>query len=169
MCASIRSRSTFVIQNAFWPVMTILTPLVVIGLYWIWLPSIIVDADWSHLSQAKKAMDPVALMARDVGGRIQFGIASALLYIVSSASIVLAHIVVAGRFGTTGAIRLAGIVVVAASILALRAYSESEDHVSLIRRALDQIKIVALAPEPFHIVDIAIRCNLVASRLLQPI
>jgi hypothetical protein len=62
-----------------WPALTVLAPVLVIGLYLTYVPRIIADADWSQLNLAHSEQDAIARMAQDVDGRIQFGIASALL------------------------------------------------------------------------------------------
>jgi hypothetical protein len=150
-----------------WPILTVGLPLlmVVIVTFLLYAASFISNAGWEQLKPSPLPINELfVLTARDIGGRIQFGTASVLLYIMSGASIILAYTVAANRFGRRLAVfgrRLAVYltsgIVIAAVISVILAYFEP--GISLIRRSLNQV----LTPNLFQMADQTIRWNLVAS------
>jgi hypothetical protein len=124
-------------------------------MYLCYVTSFINDADWRQFNPSL-IDESFTRTARDMGGRMQFGIASALLRVGACASIILAYIIVAGRLGKRrAAYVLIGIIMTIVVFAALT----SNPPASLITRALDPILVPALV-KMAHCVILG---NLVAS------
>jgi hypothetical protein len=150
MRKSAPGRFPFVSPHWFWVIATVFAPLGAAGLYTWYAQSIIRQADWSHLTPEWPQTDSVAgfaVMARDLGGRVQFGVASALLLVVAVASLVLACFVIARR---KRAIYAVAIVAVAGILGIIIAYYLSGEKLDLMHQALERIKIVAPSQSPFE-------------------
>jgi hypothetical protein len=97
-----------------WPaVVTLFLPLAIcFGVYGLSVDYMIQGAGWETLQKFKLNDDELDRFARDVCGRIQFGIVSGLLRIGALAATVLAVFVFARRIGLKAAIWLAGVLTI---------------------------------------------------------
>src|SRR5262245_32735298 len=103
------------IQWRIWPALiTVSLPLAItLGIYGLSVGSLTNDVQWTTLKDVKLNSDTIDQFARDVGGRFQFGIASALLRIAAAAAIALAIVVVSRRIGLRAAVLFAAVLATA--------------------------------------------------------
>jgi hypothetical protein len=165
MRKSAPGRSPSVFSQVKWGFAAIASPLVVTFLlYARYAQSIILPADWSQLKPEWPQTDSVAgfaVTARDLGGRVQFGVASALLLVVAVASLVLACFVIARR--TKRPICALAIVALAGIFGITIAYLLSGEKLDLMRQTLERIKIVAPSQSPFESVFAVFHYNPIVS------
>jgi hypothetical protein len=84
-----------------WPaLLTIVLPLAVAALYAVSVDRIVGDAGWAQLLKVSPNGKPIDLLARDVGGHMQFAVASTLLWLAAFGAVVFAGTVIVRR--TTG-------------------------------------------------------------------
>jgi hypothetical protein len=81
-----------------WPaLLAIVLPLGVTALYAVSVDQIVGNPDWAQLLKVEPNGKPIDLFARDVGGHIQFAIASTLLWLAAFGAVLFACTVVGRR------------------------------------------------------------------------
>ncbi len=84
-----------------WPaLLAIVLPLLVAALYAVLVDQIVGHPDWAQLLKVSPNGKPIDFFARDVGGHMQFAVASTLLWLAASGAVFFACTVVGRR--TTG-------------------------------------------------------------------
>jgi hypothetical protein len=148
-----------------WPVLlTIILPLAVSAAYAVSVDLITGTPDWAQLLRVSVNKEPIDLFARDIGGRMQFAIASTLLRLAACAAVIFALGVLARRASLRQAISIVVATAIAYAVIygialfvdqqAMSKITPVLDHIS---NALQQNGHAALA------VDTALRLNQLAA------
>jgi hypothetical protein len=122
------------------------------------------DESWTTLRNVAFNPDAADQFMRDVGGRIQFGIASGLMRIAAAAATALTIIVLARRIGSSAAISIAAVLVTVCTAFYFTALTLEQPHAfaGKSRVAIGYI-YEAARPGGFKNIDQAIRLNILAS------
>src|SRR6266542_410159 len=148
-----------------WPaLLTILLPLAIALVYALSVDHLVGKPSWDELLKVTPNKEPIDFFARDVAGRIQFGIASTLLRIAACAAVILATIVLARRVGTRAAIGIVGALVIGLIVIyAIERRGHYLDY-GKIRIVIEKIsRALTQSGEVLANIDRAILDNLLAS------
>jgi hypothetical protein len=162
------------IHHALWRVwpalIAVSLPLAVsFGIYAFSVDHLIKDIhneSWRTLRNVALNPDAADQLMRDVGGRIQFGIASGVMRTAAAAATALAIIVLARRIGSTAAISIAAILVTMCTAFYFTALTLEQPHAFAGKSRLVIGYIYEAArPGGFKNIDQAIRLNILVDQI----
>jgi len=97
--------------------LAIILPLTLSAFYAVWVDRLTGNPNWAQLSSVKLNKDSIDLFARDIGGRIQFGIASTLLRITACAGVIFAVAVLWRRATSRQVVAIVGTTIIACLVI----------------------------------------------------